>query len=166
MAEVAEHEGLTANERAKLTEAFNIWDKQQQGYIPWNPDFACLWRSIGQNPTEDELKKIIAENDRGTGHFELDKFLSICESDEPRYMKDTLRPEQLIEAFKTFDKDGTGTITLSQLRYILQCMGDPLDDAEADEFVDFADKNKEGGAGIIEYEELVERLMERDPTNV
>merc|ERR1712046_180034 len=128
---MGEHEGLTANELAKLQEAFSIWDKQQQGYIPFS-DFPALWRSIGQNPTEAELKDIIAENDTGTGHFDPDRFLKICESDNPRWMKDQIRPEQLIEAFRTFDKDGKGTITIPQLRYMIQCLGDKLEDQEAD----------------------------------
>eukprot|EP00438_Fugacium_kawagutii_P028277 Skav229513 [mRNA] locus=scaffold842:117995:118955:- [translate_table: standard] len=33
---------------------------------------AALWRAIGQNPTEADLKRIIEENDTGTGHFQLD----------------------------------------------------------------------------------------------
>ncbi|CAE7684310.1 unnamed protein product, partial [Symbiodinium necroappetens] len=137
--------------------AFNVWDKHQQGYIPWKPDFASLWRSIGQNPTEGEIRRIIEENDTGTGHFQLETFLKLCESRE-----DALRKEQLIEAFKTFDKDGKGTITLAQFRYVLMQLGDPLDDEEADQFIEFADKNKEGPSAEIDYEDLVERLDTRD----
>mmetsp|Transcript_30149 Transcript_30149/g.76209 ORF Transcript_30149/g.76209 Transcript_30149/m.76209 type:complete len:169 (+) Transcript_30149:92-598(+) len=163
----AEHEGLTPNELAKLTEAFSIWDKAQQGYIPWNPDFQSLWRSIGQNPTEAELKEIIADNDTGTGHFDQDRFLKICESDNPRYMKDPIRPEQLIEAFKTFDKDGKGTLSIGQLRYMLQCLGDKLDDQEADDFIAFVlAKCKTEDSDEISYEEIVDQLMEKDPKNV
>ena len=32
---------------------------------------ANLWRAIGQNPTEADLKRIIEENDTGTGHFQV-----------------------------------------------------------------------------------------------
>uniref|UniRef100_A0A7S3WVW5 Calmodulin n=1 Tax=Strombidinopsis acuminata TaxID=141414 RepID=A0A7S3WVW5_9SPIT len=167
MADAQEHEGLTNNEIAKLTEAFSIWDKQQQGYIPWNPDFPALWRSIGQNPTEAELKEIRDVKDKGTGHFDQEQFLKICESDNPRYMKDPVRPEQLIEAFKTFDKDGKGTLTIGQLRYMVQCLGDKLEDAEADEFISFVmAKCKTEDSDEISYEDIVDQLMERDPKNV
>eukprot|EP00435_Cladocopium_sp_Y103_P073574 s8_g44.t1 len=125
-------------------------------------DKANLWRAIGQNPTEADLKRIIEENDTGTGHFQLDTFLKLCENRE-----DALRKEQLIEAFKTFDKDGKGTLTIAQIRYVLMTMGDPLNDEEADRFIDFADKNKEGPTAEIDYEELVERLdapqLQRQP---
>lgn len=158
MADDGDGDGLTAADRLKYTEAFNIFDKYQQGYIPWKPDFANLWRAIGQNPTEADLKRIIEENDTGTGHFQLETFLKLCENRE-----DALRKEQLIEAFKTFDKDGKGTLTIAQIRYVLMTMGDPLNDEEADRFIDFADKNKEGPTAEIDYEELVERLDDIDP---
>merc|ERR1712232_552609 len=145
----------------------------QQGYIPY-ADFPALWRSIGQNPTEKELKEIREENDRGTGHFDLDQFLRICESDNPRRLKDNVREEELIEAFKTFDKDGKGTIAVPELRYMLQCLGDALEDAEADELVVFAKSvatkevinDGEKVIELIDYEKLVFELMERDPKNV
>eukprot|EP00440_Ansanella_granifera_P012381 gb/GFBE01013458.1/.p1 GENE.gb/GFBE01013458.1/~~gb/GFBE01013458.1/.p1 ORF type:complete len:163 (+),score=46.54 gb/GFBE01013458.1/:1-489(+) len=162
MADPAEEgDGLTEGERIKFTEAFNIWDRHEQGYIPWNPDFACLWRSIGMNPTESQIKQYISDNDTGTGHFELDTFLRLCETKEDGY-----RREHFIEAFKIFDKDGKGTITIPQLRYILLQLGDPLEEADADEFIAFADKNKEGNAAEIDYEDLVERLDDRDPKNL
>merc|ERR1712232_218383 len=106
--------------------------------------------------TEAELKEIVQENDNGTGYFDLDKFLRICESDNPRWLKDNIKPEELIEAFKTFDKDGKGTISIPQLRYMLQCLGDKLEDTEADEFVAYASMaiylNE---AGDVDYEKLV-----------
>mmetsp|Transcript_61771 Transcript_61771/g.133869 ORF Transcript_61771/g.133869 Transcript_61771/m.133869 type:complete len:168 (-) Transcript_61771:70-573(-) len=156
---------LTTQQIESFTDAFNIWDKAQQGTIPFS-DFPALWRSIGQNPTEAELKEIIGITDTGSGHFNLDRFLRICESDNPRYLKDNIRPEQLIESFKTFDKDGKGTITIPQLRYMLQCLGDRLDEAEADEFIAFCDKLDEQKVGFIDYEKLVMELMDRDPKNL
>mmetsp|Transcript_19187 Transcript_19187/g.50466 ORF Transcript_19187/g.50466 Transcript_19187/m.50466 type:complete len:169 (+) Transcript_19187:101-607(+) len=164
MADPAEHEALTQNELAKLTEAFGIWDKGEQGYIKFDPDFQFLWRSIGQNPTEAEIREVINDHDKGTGHFDQDLFLKICESDNPRYMKDNIRPEQLIEAFKTFDKDGKGTLTVGQLRYLMQCLGNTLDDEEADSFINFVVKEcKLEDSDEIPYEEIVEKLMNRDP---
>jgi len=49
MGEPKEYEGLTETQLTTFKEAFSIFDKQQQGYIPF-ADFPPLWRSIGQNP--------------------------------------------------------------------------------------------------------------------
>lgn len=57
---------------------------------------ANLWRAIGQNPTEADLKRIIDENDTGTGHFQLDTWFenlagdvlgAFWVSEEPLYLK-------------------------------------------------------------------------------
>ncbi|CAK0852107.1 unnamed protein product, partial [Prorocentrum cordatum] len=155
-------EGMTSNEIARLEEAFQIWDREGHNMISWQPDFKYLWRSIGQNPTKADIERIYEDNKTDNGYFTLDLFMKIYDSEEPRYTKDPVRPEELIEAFKTFDKDGTGMISVPQLRYMMQCLGDPLEDEEADQFIDWADKEK---AGIIKYEDLVDAMFDRDPKN-
>lgn len=156
MAEGYEYK-LTEGQLTAFKDAFALFDKQQQGYIPYS-DFGALFRSVGQNPTDAEVMEIVTESDTaGTQHFDLDKFLRICEG--PRF-KDPMKEELLLEAFRTFDKDGKGLLTVAQLRYMLQCLGERLPDDEADEFVEFADKEK---TGEINYENLVKDLMERDP---
>jgi len=148
---------LTEGQLTAFKDAFALFDKQGQGYIPYS-DFGALFRSVGQNPTEAEVQEIVqTEDTAGTQHFDLDKFLRICEG--PRF-KDPMKEELLLEAFRTFDKEGKGLMTIAQLRYMLQCLGERLPDDEADEFVEFADKEK---TGEINYESLVKDLMERDP---
>jgi len=155
--EDAAPELITENQRLGFTDAFQIMDKQQQGYIPFS-EFATLFRAIGQDPTDADIQAIIQEHDdAGTQHFSLDKFLKICESD---WLKEATSDELLLEAFRTYDKDGTGTISVSMVRYMLQCMGEPLTDDEADDFIDYADKEK---LGEINYEQLVKDMKDRDP---
>lgn len=155
--EEAQPENLTESQKIAFTEAFQILDKQQQGYIPFS-EFGVLFRAIGQDPTDAEIQSIIQENDdAGTQHFGLDKFMKICESDR---LKDPMNEEMLLEAFRTYDKDGKGTLSVSMLRYMMQCMGEPLGDDEADEFIDYADKEK---LGEVNYEQLVKDLKDRDP---
>jgi calmodulin len=40
-------------------------------------------------------------------------------------MKDTTTEEELLEAFKVFDKDGTGFINAAELRYYMCKLGEP-----------------------------------------
>jgi len=156
MADPGSGRPFSDTEIKRLTDAFNHFDKGQRGFIPFS-EFDALWRCIGQNPTEAELKIIKdAKDERGV--FDLPTFLDICEN--PLFMKETLKPDHLTEAFRTFDKDGTGKMSVPQLRYMLQYLGDPLDEAEADKFVEdaIAQADKEG-TGEIDYEVLVEWLF-------
>ena len=59
-------------------------------------------------------------------------------------VKETDTEEELLNAFKVFDKDGSGTISTEELRNVLRSLGENLTNAELDEMVKLADKNNDG----------------------
>ena len=52
--------------------------------------------------------------------------------------------QELRDAFRVFDKDGSGTISSAELRKVLVSLGEDLTDAELDEMLKLADKNGDG----------------------
>ncbi len=52
--------------------------------------------------------------------------------------------QELINAFRVFDKDGSGTISSDELRNVLKSLGEDLTDAELDEMIKMADRNGDG----------------------
>lgn len=52
-----------------------------------------------------------------------------------RKMKDTDTEEELIEAFKVFDRDGNGFISAAELRHVMTNLGEKLTDEEIDEMI-------------------------------
>merc|ERR1711994_1147357 len=56
-----------------------------------------------------------------------------------RKMKDTDSEEEIVEAFKVFDKDGNGFISAAELRHVMTNLGEKLTDEEADEMIREAD---------------------------
>lgn len=69
-----------------------------------------------------------------------------------RKMKDTDSEEEILEAFKVFDKDGNGFISAAELRHVMTNLGEKLTDEEVDEMIREADVD---GDGQINYEEFV-----------
>jgi hypothetical protein len=67
-------------------------------------------------------------------------------------MKDTDSEEEILEAFKVFDKDGNGFISAAELRHVMTNLGEKLTDEEVDEMIREADID---GDGQINYEEFV-----------
>jgi calmodulin len=59
-------------------------------------------------------------------------------------VKETDTEQELINAFKVFDQDGSGTISTDELRKVLSSLGENLTDAELDEMIQLADKNGDG----------------------
>lgn len=95
-----------------------------------------LFRSVGQSPSEATLKHIIEKYDpEKTGKIGFRTFLQICESP---FFADPIKEERLVECFKMFDDDALGKINVAELRFLLQQIGEPLADDEADKFVEWA----------------------------
>ena len=59
-------------------------------------------------------------------------------------VKETDSEQELMNAFKVFDKDGSGTISSDELRNVLKSLGEDLTDAEVDEMIKLADVNGDG----------------------
>ena len=77
-------------------------------------------RSLGQNPTEAELREMIQEVDAdGNGTIDFGEFLTMM----ARKMRDTDSEEEIKEAFKVFDKDGNGYISAAELRHVMTNLG-------------------------------------------
>ena len=88
----------------------------------------------------------------GNGTIDFPEFLTMM----ARKMKDTDSEEELKEAFKVFDKDGSGFISASELRSVMVNLGERLTDEEVDEMIREADID---GDGQINYEEFVKMMM-------
>lgn len=99
-------------------------------------DLQSLMRSLGQNPTEEELQDMINEVDcDGIGTIDFPDFLEM----QARKMKDTDTEEELVEAFRVFDTRGDGFISAAELRQVMTNLGEALDQDEIDEMIREAD---------------------------
>ena len=63
--------------------------------------------------------------------------------------------EKTIEAFKVFDRDGSGVIRASELRNIMIKLGDPIDEDEADDLIKLATQED----GLIDYVKFVRSVF-------
>jgi len=71
----------------------------------------------------------------GNGTIAFPKFLTMM----ARKMKDTDLEEEQREAFRVFDKDGSGSISAAELRHVMKKLGEKLTDEEVDEMIREAD---------------------------
>lgn len=61
-----------------------------------------------------------------------------------RKMKAQDSKSEILEAFKVFDKDGSGKISAEELRSIMTDLGEKLTDGDVDEMIREADKDGDG----------------------
>ncbi|KAH3859227.1 calmodulin-A-like isoform X2 [Dreissena polymorpha] len=139
---------LTEEQIAELKEAFSLFDKDGDGDIS-TKELGTVMRSLGQNPSDQELEDMIREVDTdGNGSIEFDEFLQMM----ARKMKETDTEEEIKEAFKIFDKDGDGLISPAELRGVMTNLGEKLTDEEVEEMMKEADLD---GDNMISYDEFL-----------
>lgn len=81
----------------------------------------------------------------GNGLIEFSEFSDMM----AKRLQDTDEEEELREAFKVFDKDGSGSISKSELKFVMENLGEKLSSEEIEEMMQEADKD---GNGEIDYE--------------
>ncbi|XP_060577948.1 calmodulin-A-like [Ruditapes philippinarum] len=141
-------ESLDPETIAEFKLAFEMFDKDNDGTIS-STELGVVMRSLGQNPTEQELKDMINEVDvDGNGTIDFPEFCQMMN----RRMTEHNEPEELMEAFKVFDKDGNGYISEEELKYVMMNLGEKMTDDEVKEMMREADVD---GDGQISYQEFV-----------
>jgi len=133
-------------------DAFEMFDKDKDGSITAK-ELANVMKSLNQDPSEQELHDMIAEVDYdGNGRIDFEEFVTLMN----RRSKETDTEEEVINAFKVFDKDANGLISSTELRHIMTTLGDKLTEDEVEEMIREADID---GDGYINYEEFVRMMM-------
>lgn len=150
---IREH-SLNSERLADLTEAFSLYDVDNLGVISMKllPD---LMHTMGHNPPEHEMNELFAEYDpHNSDELYLSDFLYIMSE---RY-KDMTPEDEVILAFRVFDKNDNGYINEKEFRQIMTTMGDYMEDDDIDQIILDANSNTEGN---IVYKEFVAMMMER-----
>merc|ERR1711936_571937 len=138
---------------AEFKEAFDEFDTDKSGTISPEELLGVL-RAMGQNPTEDELLNLVLEVDiDGNGTIEFDEFLSMMKKKASEVDEEA----DLREAFKIFDRDKDGYISMKELKKVASTLGTMLTKEELDEFMAEADAD---GNGKLDYDEFAKMLLE------
>ncbi|KAJ8682428.1 hypothetical protein QAD02_018220, partial [Eretmocerus hayati] len=143
-------------------EAFRLFDKDGDGSIT-KEELGRVMRSFGQHARAEELRTMLEEIDiDGDGNVSFEEFVEIVsnigEGANSSSPADQSQEEQeLRDAFRVFDKRNRGYITASDLRAVLQCLGEDLSEDEIEDMIKEVDVD---GDGRIDFYEFVRALGE------
>ncbi|KQJ89557.1 calmodulin-beta isoform X2 [Brachypodium distachyon] len=143
---------LSQEQLDEFRAAFSLFDRDGDGTITLE-ELGTVMRSLGQRPTEAELRDMIAEVDAdGNGAVDFAEFLALVD----RKLLDA--EDDLRDAFRVFDADGNGFISLDELRRVMLDLGERLSDEELAQMLLEADGD---GDGQINYSEFAKLMMSK-----
>ena len=148
---MSENSSLTEEQIADCKEAFSLFDKDGDGSISCD-ELRTVMTSLGENPTTIELEEMIQEVDSdGNGQIEFSEFLTMM----AQKMGTRSFNDEALEAFKVLDKDGSGSISESELRQIMSNIGEDITDEEIKEMMNEADLDGDGQVSFKEFAAII-----------
>ncbi|KAG4066134.1 hypothetical protein HA402_010336 [Bradysia odoriphaga] len=150
---------ISKSKMKEFREAFRLFDKDGDGSIT-KEELGSVMRSLGQFARVEELQEMLQEIDiDGDGNVSFEEFVDILSNitDATTETSADQEERELRDAFRVFDKHNRGYITASDLRAVLQCLGEDLDEDEIEDMIKEVDVD---GDGKIDFYEFVHALGE------
>jgi len=138
--------------RKDLDDAFFLFAYDESGKISIR-EVGPVVRSVGLNPTEEELKEITNQiQSRYGGNVDANALAQIL---EPRLPSLQTTENELRDALLAFDKSGNSSVSVHDLMHSLTSLGERLKPEIVDEMVREVDPDGEGQVSITEIARIL-----------
>lgn len=139
---------LTQQQIEEFKDAFMLFDQDGDGKITVE-ELGTVLTNLGQSPSPTELQDMINEVDVDqNGTIEFNEFLLLMAHKIQKFDEQ----DDLRMAFRVFDKNGDGYISASELKSVMESLGEKMTDEQVEEMIREADLD---GNGLIDYNEFI-----------
>ena len=143
---------LLEEKSREVKEAFDMFDRDKDGKININ-ELSNVMKALGYNLTEKEVSEIMGENDNDNdGKLKLEEVLFLVNNRS----KEIDTEDELIEAFRLFDKEGKGYIGIDEIKHLLLMLGESMTNEEIEEIITQADLD---GDGKVSYQDFAKLML-------
>ncbi|KPU78279.1 uncharacterized protein Dana_GF10252, isoform B [Drosophila ananassae] len=166
-----DHKAIASQVR-DLRTAFDLLDRNRDGRVTAN-ELQFMLKNLGINVRDEIIHDLIREaSHSGNGLINEAEFLQWVgriqalrdEQQQHEESASNSKPadeaddvtEDLIAAFRVFDRDGNGFITRDELQTAMEMIGEPLNEAQLEQLLAIADLDQDGR---INYEEFTRLLL-------
>merc|ERR1712149_168662 len=145
---------LDESQKQEIKEAFDLFDTDGSGNIDIK-ELTIAMKALGCEPKPGEIEKMIGEvDDDGSGEIGYPEFLQMMTNKilnkDPK--------DDMLKAFRLFDDDETGKVTLKNLKRVAKETNQTLTDEELQEMLTDADKDEDGQLNEEEWLILMKKL--------
>ncbi|KAJ2834078.1 Calcium-binding component of the spindle pole body (SPB) half-bridge [Coemansia furcata] len=131
----------------EIQEAFTLFDTNKDGYIDYF-ELKVAMRALGFDLKKDEVLKILSRHGTDDGSkISTDGFVNVMSDMISK--RDPL--EEYKKAFKLIDENGTGGITVANLRRIARELGENIADDEIQAMIEEFDLDNDGSINEEEF---------------
>ncbi|CAF0846934.1 unnamed protein product [Adineta ricciae] len=142
---------LTEEENDELREAFELFDNDKDNELDYH-EFKVALRALGFDVHKAEAQKLMRDYDRqGKNKITFQDFHEVAS--EMMFQRDSR--DEILKAFKLFDDDEAGKISLKKLRRVARELGDNINENELKAMIDEFDLD---GDGEINFDEFLAML--------
>ncbi|XP_073843086.1 ecdysone-induced protein 63F 1 isoform X3 [Musca autumnalis] len=163
---------FTEVELSDLRTAFDLLDRNRDGRVTAN-ELQFMLKNLGINVRDEIINDLIREaSHSGNGLINEAEFLQWVgriqalrdeQHQQQQQEENASKPDELddvtqdlIAAFRVFDRDGNGFITRDELQTAMEMIGEPLTETQLTQLLAIADLDQDGR---IDYEEFTKLLL-------
>ena len=107
-----------------------------------------IMRTLGQNPTEEEVKKMVEEADEdGSGEIDFREFCTLL----AKRFAETEGDEELVEVFALFDTDNDNLLDSEDLKRVFVGLGHEISLEQCELLVKMYDADQDGYLDFTEF---------------
>ncbi|KAM5298192.1 centrin-3 [Ctenodactylus gundi] len=139
---------LSEEQKQEIKDAFELFDTDKDEAIDYH-ELKVAMRALGFDVKKADVLKILKDYDReATGKITFEDFSEVVTD----WILERDPHEEILKAFKLFDDDDSGKISLRNLRRVARELGENMSDEELRAMIEEFDKD---GDGEINQEEFI-----------
>lgn len=144
---------MTDGQKKELCEAFELFDSERTGFMDCH-ELKVAMRALGFQVKKRDVVALVEKVGRDDiGKVDQGDFLHIMRDKYAERDPD----DEINKAFELFDDDGTGRISLRNLRRIARDLGEQLKDDELQAMIDEFDTDQDGEINKREFFEIMKQ---------
>ena len=148
---MSSNEQLSKEKENKLKDIFYLVDQDKDNKIDTN-EVGVTLRALGIYLSQEDISQITKEIDpSGCGKVTYEQFKDLYITK----LSTNQKVNDLVKAFKSFDKENKGVINLNELKHGLTVLGEPLSDYEIELLMEEANCDENGNVDYIKLSEKI-----------
>ena len=148
---MSSNEQLSKEKENNLKDIFYLFDQHKDNKIDTN-EVGVTLRALGIYLSQEDISQITNEIDpSGCGKVTYEQFKDLYITK----LSTNKKVNDLVKAFKSFDKENKGVINLNELKHGLTVLGEPLSDYEIELLMEEANCDENGNVDYIKLSEKI-----------